>query len=204
MNHFSKVAKELFPGLLAVPHLLQADYYDLMVCFTKCPTSVMSKIVGEGPVYRLHGHIADLVSKEHTDIPELVVMCQHPSKEDLHETNFTRTWTRGDRTIMVKLGGLSKLVTNWTIGEGKLVMDKSFEELADVAKVYIISEVVFAETVIVEVDTKKKSEASEMKRIPVAFSYFKFPMNTEGVLQAGTDKVNKDADFLLIEEIEKI
>ena len=87
---------------------------------------------------------------------------------------------------------------------GMLVMDKSFEELADVAKVYIISEVVFAETVIVEVDTKKKSEASEMKRIPVAFSYFKFPMNTEGVLQAGTDKVNKDADFLLIEEIEKI
>ena len=33
---FLQVAKELFPGLLPVPHLLQADYYDLMVCFTKC------------------------------------------------------------------------------------------------------------------------------------------------------------------------
>ena len=198
------MAKELFPGLLPVPHLLQADYYDLMVCFTKCRANVIDKMAGLGPVYRLHGHIADLVTTEKTDIPELVVMCKHPSKEDISLPNFSRTWTKGDKAIMVKLGGLSKLVTNWTISEGKLVLDTSIKELTEAGKVYVITEVIYAETVIVEVDSKKKSEASEMKRIPVAFSYFKFPMSSEGVLQAGTDKVNKDADFLLIEEIEKI
>ena len=203
-----QVAKELFPGLLAVPHLLQADFYDLMVCFTKCPTNAIDKMARVGPVYRLHGHIADLVATEETDIPELVVMCKHPSQEDICLPNFSRTWTKGDKAIMVKLGGLSKLVTNWTITEGKLVMDTSIKELAEAGKVYVISEVIYAETVIVEVDSKKTSEAVEMKRIPVAFSYFKFPMSSGGVLQPGKDKrgVNKDADFLLIDndQTEKI
>merc|ERR1719295_106668 len=202
-----EVAKELFPGLLAVPHLFQADFYDLMVCFTKCRTNVIDKMARAGPVYRLHGHIADLVDTGETDIPELVVMCKHPSKEDIYLPNFSRTWTKGDKAIMVKLGGLSKLVTNWTIGEGKLVMDTSIRELTEAGKVYVITEVIYAETVIVEVDSKKMSEAREMKRIPVAFSYFKFPMSSGGVLQPGKDEpgVNKDADFLLInDQTEKI
>ena len=153
-------------------------------------------------MYRLHGHIADLVATEKTDIPELVAMCKHPSKEDISLPDFSRTWTKGDKAIMVKLGGLSKLVTNWTISEGKLVLDTSIKELTEAGKVYVITEVIYAETVIVEVDSKKMSEAREMKRIPVAFSYFKFPMSSGGVLKPGKDEpgVNKDADFLLIDD----
>ena len=173
-----------------------------MVCFTKCRANVIDKMARVGPVYRLHGHIADLVATEKTDIPELVVMCKHPSKEDISLPNFSRTWTKGDKAIMVKLGGLSKLVTNWTIGEGKLVMDTSIKELTEAGKVYVITEVIYAETVIVEVDSKKVKEAREMKRIPVAFSYFKFPITSEGVLKPAKDDVgvNKDADFLLIDD----
>ena len=85
--------------------------------------------------------------------------------------------------------------------------DTSIEELTEAGKVYVITEVIYAETVIVEVDSKKMSEAREMKRIPVAFSYFKFPMSSGGVLKSGKDEpgVNKDADFLLInDQTEKI
>ena len=217
---FPQVAKELFPGLLPVPHLLQAEYYDLMVCFTKCRANVIDKMARVDPVYRLHGHIADLVATEKTDIPELVMMCKHPSEETISLPNFNRMWTKGDKVIMVKLGGLRKLVTNWTIGEGKLVMDTGIKEIAEAGKVYVITEVIYAETVVVEVDSKKISEAREVKRVPVAFSYFKFPMSSGGVLQPGKDSlkaqmsiihisgkdqpgVNKDADFLLIDDTGK-
>ena len=47
-----ELGKELFPGLVVVPHLQEAAFYDLMVLFTKCPTGILDKLAGLPAVHR--------------------------------------------------------------------------------------------------------------------------------------------------------
>ena len=49
------------------------------------------------------------------------------------------------------MSGLTKYVTNWTIGAGNLVIDTNMEDLQGINTVYIISEVIYAEKIRVEV-----------------------------------------------------
>ena len=46
---------------------------------------------------------------------------------------------------------MTKYVTNWTIGAGNLVIDTNMEDLQGINTVYIISEVIYAEKIRVEV-----------------------------------------------------
>ena len=49
------------------------------------------------------------------------------------------------------MSGLTKYVTNWTIGAGNLVIDTNMEDLQGINTVYIISEIIYAEKIRVEV-----------------------------------------------------
>ena len=71
--------------------------------------------------------------------------------------------------------------------------------------IYIISEVIYAQKVRVEVEVGNANMSDEInKRIPVAFSYMKFPMDKMGVVQAAKDtKLNIAADFQLVGEEDK-
>ena len=151
---------------------------------------------------RLHGHIADLVAADRTGMAELLAVCERPVREAITWTDYHRTWVKGDRSVTVQLTGLTKLVTNWTMTEGSMVIDTSMEELQEVRKVYVISEVVYADKLVVEVDTgEQKLEQQLGPGVPVAFSYFKFPVGRGGALQAGQDRPgNREVDFLLVVE----
>ena len=96
-------------------------------------------------------------------------------------------------------------VTNWTIGEGNLVIENNMEDLRGINTIYIISEVIYAQKVRVEVEVGNANMSDEInKRIPVAFSYMKFPMDKMGVVQAAKDtKLNIAAEFQLMGEEDK-
>ena len=200
------LGRSIFPGeLVVVPHLQEAAFYDLMVSFTKCKVGMLDKLARVGPFYQLHGHIVDLVDVCDSNMLELLHMCQHPVVEEVTWPDCRRSWSRGESSVTVELTGLTKLVANWTIGEGGLVLDTSLEELKEVRKVYIISEVVYAETIRVEVDTGERRVSETIRqKMPIAFSYFKFPVTREGVVQAarGRGEVDKEAQFLLVGEVE--
>ena len=189
--------------LVMVPHLQDAAFYDLMVVFTKCRVGFVDKLAGVAPLYSLHGHLADMVARAATDLPSLLDMCSSPAREEVSWPDFSHTWSRGGRSVTVSLSGLTKLVTNWTMAEGELVLDTGVEGLLEGGKVYIITEVVYAHTVKVEVVTGERKVTEEVGGgVPVAFSYFKFPVSKEGVVRAavGGGGVRREMDFLLVEE----
>ena len=202
------MSKEFFSSqMVVVPHIEEASFYDLMVCFTKEKIGVLEKLAKVGPEYQLQGHISDLVrtstedGSPKTNMEELLHTCQHPSKEDIKTTNYSKSWSEEKKTITVEMSG-SKYVTHWTIGAGNLVINTSMEDLQGINTVYIISEVIYAEKVRVEVEVGKEILADELKkRIPVAFSYMKFPVDKMGVVQPAKDtKLNTGAMFQLVGE----
>ena len=112
-----------------VAHLQDAAFYDLMVVFTKCRVGFVDKLVGVAPLYSLHGHLADMVARAATDLPSLLDMCRSPVREGVSWPDFRNTWSRGGRSVTLSLTGLTKLVTNWTMAEGELVLDTRVEGL---------------------------------------------------------------------------
>ena len=205
------MSKEFFSSqMVVVPHIEEASFYDLMVCFTKEKVGMLEKMTKAEPEYQLLGHISDLVrvrsedGSPRTDTGELLYTCQHPSMEEIEITTHSRTWEEGKKSITVEMTGLSKYVTNWAIGEGNLVLDTDMVDLQGIKTIYIISEVIYAQKVRVEVVIGTRILADEiLKRIPVAYSYMKFPMDKMGVVQPAKDnKLNISPVFQLVGEEE--
>merc|ERR1711875_83160 len=110
---------------------------------------------------------------------------------------YKKNWKEREKSITIEMSNITKLVTNWaSIGEGNLVIDNSLEDLQGIKTIYIISEVIYAEKILVEVNVGTASMSDEITvRTPVAFSYMKFPVDKLGVLQAAKDtKLNISAD----------
>ena len=84
--------------------------------------------------------------------------------------------------------------------QGSLVLDCKKVDLCN-DSVYIISEVVYAEKVIIDVQISTKEKFGENtveidSKIPVAFSYLKFPVDKSGVLLAAKSLFNCNTNVL--------
>ena len=184
-------------SLLAVPSIDQASYYDLMVCFSK-----VSHFWQLTSSFRLLGHFLDISAPSKRNEPELWEFMKNPLKEDLNATSYSHTWTddNNSKSVTIKMAGLSKYELNWNLKQGSLVLDCEKVDLCN-DSVYIISEVVYAEKVIIDIqiNTKEKYDSNIVEidsKIPVAFSYLKFPVDKNGVLLAAKDtKIKFDAVF---------
>ena len=103
--------------MVTVPHIEEASYYDLMVCFTKKNAGMIDKLAKVESQYHLHGHVADLVKVNtedgtpKTNMQELLYICQHPSNEQMETMGYRNNWEEGKKSITVEISGLSKLVT---------------------------------------------------------------------------------------------
>ena len=92
-------------------------------------------------------------------------------------------WEKNSKKIHIELNGLRKVVTNWTVESGSLVLDLELEELNGIKSVYIIGEVIYSERVFMEMKLSDGKLADEISNVPVAFSYIKFPVDKDGILQ---------------------
>ena len=207
------MSKEFFNSrMVTVPHIEEAAFYDLMVCFAKKDMRMLDKLARVGPEYHLHGHVADLVKVSSEDgspvsnMDELLYTCQHPAKEEMVIMGYKKNWEEGEKSITVEMSNMTKLVTNWAgIGEGSLVIDNTLEDLHGIKTIYIISEVIYAERITVEVNVGKARMSDEITtKTPVAFNYMKFPVDKLGVVQPAKDnKLNIGAEFQLVKEEDK-
>ena len=137
---------------------------------------------------------------------ELLYTCQHPAKEEMVIMGYKKNWEEGEKSITIEMSNMTKLVTNWAgIGEGNLVIDNSLEDLQGIKTIYIISEVIYAERITVEVNLGTARMSDEITtKTPVAFNYMKFPVDKWGVLQPAKDnKLNIGAEFQLVNEEDK-
>ena len=181
--------------LIAVPAIDEAKYFDLMVCSAK-----ILHFWQWTPTFRLLGHFLDISAPAKNEM-ELMEVLRNPLKEDLNSTSYSYTWTDNkSKSVTIKMSGMAKYEMNWNLKEGSLVLDCEKVDLCN-GSVYIISEVVYAEKVIIDVQINKK-ETAERKiieiddKIPVGFSYLKFPVDRDGVLlTAEKTKIKLDAVF---------
>merc|ERR1712243_160932 len=131
------------------------------------------------PDYCLHGHISDLIKKRTSDV----------------ETSQSDSWeTISDgikKQIKIQLHGMSKEVINWSqLDEGDLVFDREVLDLEGRRTLFIITEVIYAKKIQIQVSVDKETNETSFgknKKIPIAFSYMKFPMDKHGVLKQAKD-----------------
>ena len=93
----------------------------------------------------------------------------------------------GTKAVKIKFDGLSKEVINWApLNEGDLIFDI---DLSGRKRMYVISDVVYASTtsIMVKIDGSEREERVSLK-IPVAFSYAKFPIDKNGELKQVIDE----------------
>ena len=119
--------------------------------------------------------------------------CKNTVKADVDQKSLSSEWKSpdGDKVVKIKLDGLSKEVINWaSLNEGDLVLKL---DLSGRKRIYIISEVVYASniSIMVKVGDTEKSEKVSLK-IPVAFSYAKFPINKNGELKQVINEMEID------------
>ena len=188
-----EISDKFFSGtLIAVPNINDADYFDLMVCFSKI------SYFWQRTTFRLLGHFLDISAPARKDhnMNQLWDILRNPLKEDLNSTSYSHTWTdEKKKSISIRMTGLSKYEVNWNIPHGSLALDCEKVDLCN-KSVYVISEVVYAEKVIIDVQVNKKNIIEKRNKIPVAFSYLKFPVDDNGVLLAAKDtKLKFDAVF---------
>jgi len=205
----SEISNKFFHDEMdVVPNIGDAAYYDLMVCFSKNKSGFVDKLAGAPAEYKLLGHFSDLAKTfiSHdggpvTDSSDFLYMCQHPSFEDIRPRDHSMIWEKNSKMIHIELNGLRKVVTNWTVESGSLVLDLELEELNGIKSVYIIGEVIYSERVFMEMKVSDGKLACEISNVPVAFSYIKFPVDKDGILQrAEQSKIKADIAFQLVEE----
>ena len=93
----------------------------------------------------------------------------------------------GQKEIKIKFDGLSREVINWaSLNEGDIIFNI---DLSGRRRIYIISEVVYASktSISVKIDGNERFEKVNLK-IPVAFSYAKFPINQNGEIKQVIDE----------------
>ena len=196
------LGKDCFPGMLAVPNIEEANFFDLMMCFMEDDQLDLN-----GNEFKICGHVVDVarVYEEDgfpcTNMSELLYACSHLPNEELEITSKRSYWSHDDKTILIEMSGLTKRIIDWTnFSEGSLVVDKTVSGLKSI---YIISEVIYADYLKVEVNVGGFTLSDEIKKsIPVAFKYKKFAVNSLGVLKAETTfkELHLDAFFHLVGE----
>ena len=180
--------------MVVVPDIQEAYYFDLLTCFSKPnPKGVMNnvkKLWKKSPDYCLHGHIADL--SRYVNIKALVNAIT--VKADVASSKSVMWETTSDgisKKIKIEHQGLSKENINWSqLDEGDLVFDREVLDLEGRRTLFIITEVVYAENIHIEVSVDEKTEETTLdnnKKIPIAFSYMKFPIDKYGVLKQAKD-----------------
>ena len=192
-----EIAKELFKSeMIVVPRLEEAPFFDLMVCFTKpgnktAIEKVSNLIRGEYD-FKLRGHLTDLIDKssdQGSNLDKTLLACKNTVKADMDQKSLAYEWKSpdGSKVINIKLDGLSKEVINWaSLNEGDLFFDI---DLSGRKRMYVISEVVYASktSIMVKIDGSERAEKVSLK-IPVAFSYAKFPIDQNGKLKQVIDE----------------
>ena len=189
-----EIAKEFFNSeMIVVPRIDEAPFFDLMVCFTKPANKtalekVSNLIKGEYEYdFQLRGHLTDLIDKSNekgSNLAKILLACKNTVKADVDQKSLSHEWQSpdGNKVIKIQLDGLSKEVINWaSLNEGDLIFDI---DLYGRKRLYVISEVVYASTtsIMVKVDGTESAKKVTLK-IPVAFSYAKFPIDKNGELK---------------------
>ena len=188
--------------MIVVPRIDEAPYFDLMVCFSKSGNKTalekMSNFLKGDYDFHLRGHLTDLIdrSSEGSNLDKVLLACKNSVKADVDHKSKTLEWKSpdGNKEVKIKFDGLSREVINWaSLNEGDLIFNI---DLSGRKRIYIISEVVYASktSISVKIDGNGKSEFETVKvnlKIPVAFSYAKFPIDQNG----GIKQVIDEKDF---------
>ena len=190
------LGQDCFPRMLVVPNIEEANYYGLMACFIT-DSGLDKELASDEPEFKLKGHIVEVSrvykedGKPNTNLVELLNACSHLFKVKVELSCRRCYWQNDDKTILVEMSGLVKHVVDWSyINHGSLVIDKSIDGLEQVNNIYIISEVVYANLLKVEVNVGGLTISDEItKKVPVAFKYTNFTVDRLGVLR--TKKLTK-------------
>ena len=156
------------------------------------------KIFSKEYDFRLHGHLTDIVNNL-VDYTKLLDLCKNPVIGDLNKKEFIFKEEHGDKSVEIKMEGLTKEFIKWAgIGAGEIILDLEKVDLEGRRTVYMISEVIYASKVTIMASVGSASKKKTLTRkLPVAFSYTKYPVSTDGVIKEAKDldRLDRSASF---------
>ena len=180
-----QLSKDLFESkMIAVPKIQEALSYKLLTCFTKLEYLADAEALSEDSDFYLMGSAVDLMS-----------MNVHPEAIDLLDVNESSksdlTWNGSseDKVVKFDLMGLTIEGVDWSnFAEGDLIYDGnklvSNPSRPNRRKIYVITSVLYASEVRIQICVHGEEFRGTVKvKIPVAFSYTKFPVDSIGIVK---------------------
>ena len=177
-----EIAKDMFKSeMIVVPRIDEAPYFDLLVCFSlsvnKTALEKISNFLKGDYDFHLRGHLTDLLdsSSEGSDLDKVFLACKNSVKADVDQKSMTHEWKSpdGQKEVKITFDGISREVINWaSLNEGDLIFNIDLSSETSIS---------------VKIDGTERAEKVNLK-IPVAFSYAKFPINQNGEIKQVIDE----------------
>ena len=202
------ISEKVFSSeLVTVPRIEDAPYFDLMVCFSKPHPKSLDKHATEhlskDSDFCLHGHLSDLTVRDTklispamypnlhkgkgTNEKELLKASAATIKVDLKDSKPTFHQEDEDKckSVTIQFHHLEKEVVDWTkLYEGDMVFDLNKLDLEGRRRLYMITEVIFSDGLSISVKANDvEFEDVIPARVPVAFSYTRFPIDKHGIIK---------------------
>ena len=185
-----KICELIFcSSMVAVPSIEDAFSFDLLVCFSRNNSNLFRKS------FRLLGHLLNIVNSRITNMTEILRMSSQSLTEDMGGAALSNTWKNMNKSVTIRMEGLSKHWINWQNAGTLLAVDSDKVDLRG-KNLYMISQVIWAQMVYIEVEVNSSRITFEYEDFPVAYSYQKFTVDDDGILLSAKDKKLKlDAVF---------
>ena len=180
-----QLSKDLFESkMIAVPKIQEALSYKLLTCFTKPEYLADAEALSEDSDFYLMGSAVDLMSI--TDDPEAIDLLD---VNESSQSDLSWNGSSGEKVVKFELMGLTKEAVDWSsFAEGDLIYDGnklvSNPSSPNRRKIYVLTSVLYASEVRIQICVHGEEFRGTVKvKIPVAFSYTKFPVDSIGIVK---------------------
>lgn len=166
----------------AVPRVEEAPMFDLMVCFARpAETNGALKLFTKEYDFISLGHLSS-IANEMVDSSKLLEICKDSIQVGLDTTKLDAVFydAENGKKIEIKLEGMRRQVMNWAgVSKGQLIVDLDKVDLKGSKTIHMITDVIYADKVCVKVTVDNETRQDCInQRVPVAFRYSTFPVNT--------------------------
>ena len=167
-------------SMVAVPSLEDAFSFDLLACFSKNKSNLFKNS------FSLLGHILNII-KRGSSVTNMSDILKISTISSLGCGGLSNTWKSDNKSVTIRMEGLSKRWINHDLTLFAIDCDK-----VDLRgkKLYIITEVICAEMVWIDVEINSSRITQEYEDFPVAYSYLKFTVDADGGI-ISSDKMTK-------------
>lgn len=188
------VAQLMGPGVIPIPYLKDAPYYDHGSLIVKESLSPVERLKGSKPgiitIGRLKDFIDDAKDTNLTEWPKTKKASDRMNPAFTFEETALKNKLR--KTVTVEVDGCERYTMENIPGEDSVTVGLDSRGFQYVKKIYLVYEVCYAERIVVIVSIGNETDRVEInQRVPIGFKMRKFQLKENGALGKAKDQPNK-------------